>query len=808
MPAHTVAMSDADELFILKKTLGEIWAQMQQLQSGISTVSTSANASGKITRKQPYDENTEREQLATAISANDLDAVTRIVEKHPALLRKRDKDGHTPLTHAASAGAVQMVSHLILLDSQYEGCDNTGVPYVLQRSSKGDAPIHCAIAAGHLNVIDLLIEAGTPLAIRSAGDHIPLLAYASRHGEAAVAHLLACLPPAFRDLADDKGRTAVYHAAKEDGPASLTLLLKTGCKANLPANNGNTPLHVAARLKNKACAEVLLASASQADIDAVNDEGNTALHIAAQHGNLDTARLLVRSGASIDTPNRNGYTALAMATEEGHKEVMTYLVKHRAQIFAGRYLWAWPLTRAAKSGDPARVDILRKGKGFVQADSYGPYMTRQAIATGNVVMLEACLTGHIMSGASVRESDVRTYIDGAVDSGNPEIIALVVGFIKKYFYDSFTDAELGHAFVRAHAHDKIEVLLPIASRLKHLALSSGTLGSVLASAQARNDYLLLDALAKLKIKVDGGKLATIADELLRDPLARELLNPAKAPKRSLATAFKKPKPAPAPSIDATNTASQLALDATHADPSTAIAATLAAQKISPLLHQPIANSLIPLCAAFASAGNLQLSQAQYIIGHGLAQYADPAHLPLPAELHKLSGAPALLQKCDAHREALADAGITLLARADDRINSEFIHALALVTIRTPVDTVGGHVAAIAQQLAIDFGLLPIWANQLAKVCARAGASVITGYQGSFNTARPPADLKAKLCSTLLRMFAQEMKAASAPEGFIEASLAIDIGLVKDFNDLLWRQWDRICEVMAETAEDQIGSQGS
>ena len=797
MTTHTAtdrdtAIREAETIDFMLKGLLEIKKQLPHIEP-------------TVTVKRKYDAHKERARLALAIANNDREAVARIVEKHPTLLRMRDDDGHVPLTHAANNGALMMVSCLILLEAERAGSGTGKEPYITCRDSRGRAPIHQAIVAGHLNVIDLLIEAGTPFDIRTGGNRLPLLAHACRHSEAVAAHLLACLPAALWELADDKGKSAVHHAITANAPATLKLLLQAGCKAHVPDRFGNTPLNLAARLDTVACMELLLASASPGDINAANRKGNTPLHEAASTGNLDAVRLLVKNKAQIDLPNRDGWTALAVAVDKGHLEIIKYLIKRRAQPLFGNTFRAWPVTLALKSGDEQRIKIF--GSAGYLDPILGVRITRHAALEGDSVVVEACLNSVSLHPYHVNKDTMAWLVECGIKGGDPKVVGLLCDKLKQSYHHTKVDSRLERLLLLAQEQGKVELLLPLVRSIERLRLDSDTLDKLLSNAQERKDYALVEALSKTKLVVDGGKLAELPENLLPDPLAREIMNQPKLPKRSLASVFRKPRLPADPSIDATNTASQLALDVTSIDPSTAMTTTLAEQKISALLHQPMTNSLIPLCTAFASAGNLKLSQAQYIIGYGLAKYADADNLPLPG-LEKLIGAQAMLEKCHAHRQALAGAGMAMLRMADGRINGEFLHALALVTIATPGTASSGYAAAIADKLATDFGLLPLWAKRLAKVCTQASAPVMTAYSGSFNTDQPPANLLAMLEASILEKFAEEIKVESAPEGFREASFAADQGVLTDFNDLLWRQWDNICEAMAGSADGANGTDAS
>ncbi len=72
-------------------------------------------------------------------------------------------------------------------------------------------------------------------------------------------------------------------------------LLANGADARTADNEGNTPLHHAARSTDPAVAALLLDAGAQ--VDALNNEGFSPLGIACASGNWRLARFLIEHGA-------------------------------------------------------------------------------------------------------------------------------------------------------------------------------------------------------------------------------------------------------------------------------------------------------------------------------------------------------------------------------------------------------------------------------------------------------------------------------------------------------------------------------
>ena len=120
----------------------------------------------------------------------------------------------------------------------------------------------------------------------------------------------------------------LYNAASLEKAKEVQLLLDTGADINKAADDGYTPLGVAASRGNKEIIKLLLANG--ADVNKAINNGATPLYIAAQEGKKEVAQLLLANGADVNKATNNGATPLYIAAEKGNKEIEKIL---QAAIF-------------------------------------------------------------------------------------------------------------------------------------------------------------------------------------------------------------------------------------------------------------------------------------------------------------------------------------------------------------------------------------------------------------------------------------------------------------------------------------------
>jgi ankyrin repeat protein len=80
------------------------------------------------------------------------------------------------------------------------------------------------------------------------------------------------------------------------------LLVNSGANVNVPDDEGETPLHAAARSGYRDIAELLVESG--ASLDVRNMYQQTSLHLACRNGKLDVSRFLIDRGSDINSRSR------------------------------------------------------------------------------------------------------------------------------------------------------------------------------------------------------------------------------------------------------------------------------------------------------------------------------------------------------------------------------------------------------------------------------------------------------------------------------------------------------------------------
>ena len=236
-----------------------------------------------------------------------------------------------------------------------------------------DTPLHLA-ARYNANpaVVEALLAAGAGVDARDNGGSLPLHLAARYNANPAVveALLAAGADPAAQD---DNGRTPLYMAARYNANpvdallaaldaerceiwntrgffrtatvADVTACMATGADVAVRDNNGNTPLHLAARYNaNPAVVEALLAAgADPPTVQAVN----TLLHLAAgSNANPAVVEALLAAGADVEARDNDGNTPLHMASRNT-VSVIRALLAAGARLDARNMSGGMPLHSAA-----------------------------------------------------------------------------------------------------------------------------------------------------------------------------------------------------------------------------------------------------------------------------------------------------------------------------------------------------------------------------------------------------------------------------------------------------------------------------
>ncbi len=176
--------------------------------------------------------------------------------------------------------------------------------------------ILAAVYRGDQPRVDELLAEGTELDVFEA-------AAVGRTGR--VEELLDAEPGLVSAWADD-GFTPLHLAAFFRHPATARLLVDRGALVDVVARNEQlqvTPLQSAAAARQEETAALLLERG--ADPNVQQRGGFTALHAAAQHGDEPLAELLLSHGADPALAADDGRTAADFARDGGHTELAARL---------------------------------------------------------------------------------------------------------------------------------------------------------------------------------------------------------------------------------------------------------------------------------------------------------------------------------------------------------------------------------------------------------------------------------------------------------------------------------------------------
>ena len=161
----------------------------------------------------------------------------------------------------------------------------------------GLEPLAHAASAGHLALIELLLDAGANIGARDLASGITALHRAARGGHAAVVEALVARGAAVDAEAVD-GETPLQLAASHGHADAVRALLTGGAAVSIADMTGTTPLMLAAQIGSVDIASALLEAGC--DAFAADENGWNALHHACQADESATSSMLAERGLPID----------------------------------------------------------------------------------------------------------------------------------------------------------------------------------------------------------------------------------------------------------------------------------------------------------------------------------------------------------------------------------------------------------------------------------------------------------------------------------------------------------------------------
>lgn len=303
-------------------------AEIEALQAQADSTLTETELDAKRQRLEAYFESGSTALMHAA--AHGHHEVVKLLVAAGADARLVDRDGQSPLVHAANSGSTRSVATLL----EAGNADPNDVVGVAGGGTPVPLLVH-AMASGAESLSELLIKAGA--SVNAAGGGVaPLL------------------------LAAQAGSTKL-----------LTQLLARGADVTAASEAGVTPLMILAAAGHVRGVKLLLEAAKAPPsppelllqvVDATTENGTAALHTAARQAHVKVVSELLAAGASVAMRDLGGQSALG-AAYDGLQAVAKYVEEALAEYSVNhdRKLGNDMLARAAGSHVEVMSMLLANG---------------------------------------------------------------------------------------------------------------------------------------------------------------------------------------------------------------------------------------------------------------------------------------------------------------------------------------------------------------------------------------------------------------------------------------------------------------
>eukprot|EP00775_Hariotina_reticulata_P009518 gene9518-9683_t len=253
----------------------------------------------------------------------------------------------------------------------------------------GITALHLAAAAGHLEAVQALLEAGAKGWQHCAPGSCEK---GSSGGNSTVSFRMDVQQAGVQQHSQEAVRTLLQLAVAAGSVEVVQLLLQGGADPDAMASTSSaTPLHVAVAEGHSAVAEALLAAG--AEPDALNTAGAAPVHLAAQKGLLPAVTAILNAGGDVNIKNSKGWGPVHVAASSGHLDVVLKLVAAGA---------AWRPGRGSSSSSPADADIVRL---LVRKGSYKASYVEGRLRLAEVIMCDPVMApdGHTYEREAIED---------------------------------------------------------------------------------------------------------------------------------------------------------------------------------------------------------------------------------------------------------------------------------------------------------------------------------------------------------------------------------------------------------------------
>ncbi|XP_062711314.1 uncharacterized protein LOC134289471 [Aedes albopictus] len=295
-----------------------------------------------------------------ALSGN-MEIVQMLIENYAADVNAQDNDGNTPVLLAAKQNDWRMVQMLIDKDSKYFA------DYKIANKN-GKALIHFAAKAGYMGTVKMLIESyAADVNAQDNDGNTPVLVAAKNNEWEMVKMLIDKDSKYFADykIANKNGETLIHFAARDNMEMVKILIDDYAADVNAQDNDGNTPLHVAAKHSEWEEVKKLIGRNSEyfGNYKIANDDGQTLYNFAEESGNMEIVQMLIDDyAADVNAQDNDGNTPLLLAAKIYKWEMVKMLIdkdsKYSADYKIANNAGQTLIHFAAESGNMEIVQML------------------------------------------------------------------------------------------------------------------------------------------------------------------------------------------------------------------------------------------------------------------------------------------------------------------------------------------------------------------------------------------------------------------------------------------------------------------
>uniref|UniRef100_A0A336KKD9 CSON012202 protein n=1 Tax=Culicoides sonorensis TaxID=179676 RepID=A0A336KKD9_CULSO len=343
-------------------------------------------------------DNQDRTPMHLAAENGHATIIEILADKFKASIFERTKDGST-LMHIASLNGHADCAMMLFKKGVYLHMPNKG----------GARSIHTAARYGHVGIINTLLQRGEKVDV-TTNDNYTALHIAVESCKPGVCETLLGFGAEVHVRGGVQKETPLHIGARvKDGARCVLMLLKSGANPNIVTEDGESPLHVAAKYGNDETLDLLLEDGGDALLQ--SHVGETPLHLGCRRCQPVIVDKLIEWVKSkhgpdvvaqyINTVNEDGATALHYACHvlkdevvipNSDKDIVKKLLQNGADVsIATRTTAETCFHYCAVAGNN---DILTEMLSHMTATDIQKAMNKQS-AVGWTPLLIACNRGHM-----------------------------------------------------------------------------------------------------------------------------------------------------------------------------------------------------------------------------------------------------------------------------------------------------------------------------------------------------------------------------------------------------------------------------